>query len=92
HHCFAYQDPITGIIHSGTIDLSRFTNESIADCYIANSTKQINFKLRLEKAGRVITTQKYYESPSYIISMPVLVIDEDKTSNDVLEISVRKPI
>ena len=62
--CFAYQDPETGRVYPGIIDLSKFTNEQMENCYPTQSTHEINFKLRLQNKGLEILTNNYVNNPA----------------------------
>jgi len=90
--CFAYQDPVTGRNYPGEIDLKRFTNETIAGCYVLNTTNEHNFALRLNKTNKLIMTPDFYWTESGKIIMPVFVRDNEKVYQDMLTIYYRRPI
>jgi len=88
--CFAYQDPVTNRIYSGTIDIKKFTNERMKEfCYTTNDEKghnDFNFGLELVTAKKKINTNNYYQAPQFTFKKNVLVHDGTKFVEDVLNI------
>jgi len=89
--CFAYQDEETGRVYPGIIDLSKFTEEQMENCYKTNSVSQINFKLKLQNKGLEVLTNNYRNNPAPNILTPVniLVKDGEEISGDILEYGVQ---
>lgn len=72
--CFAYKDEITGRVYPGIIDLSKFTNEQMAACYVTDPQqghRQFNFQLEL--GDKSIKTNNYYQVSHLQIRKNVLV-------------------
>jgi len=76
----------------GVIDLKRFTNETLNQCYPTESTKDFNFALKLSKAKRQIVGKNFYWSEDRTITLPVIVKDNNKEYVDNLIIYIRRPI
>lgn len=94
--CFAYQDPVTQRIYPRLIDLSRFTDKTINNCYVSNTTKDHNFQLLLRNLEtdqeQTIQTSEWYNVPAYTIPEPVLIKNEKTTNKGLLLIYVQRPI
>jgi len=94
--CFAYQDPITERTHPRLIDLSRFKNETLADCYLSDTTKDHQFQLKLKNLDNnqtyQIQTKEWFNVPSFTIREPVFIKQDGTISNGQLLIIVQKPI
>lgn len=61
--CFAYQDPDTGRVYPGVLDLSKFTNEQMDNCYKTEPEKgykDYNFRLKLKKNGAEVHSNNYF--------------------------------
>ena len=71
--CFAYVGE-TGGVHSGIIDASKFTNETLATCYKTadkEGFQDYNFRLTLLPSGREIITNNYFHHDDYVFSQAV---------------------
>ena len=94
--CFAYQDNLTGKVFSGMIDLMKFTEEQMKQCYITDKEagiKQFNFRLKLAKAGKEVSTNNYYNHDDFTIYKEVLVRNEKgEVAKDQLMIYVQEKI
>lgn len=59
--CFTYQDPVTGRIFPGVIDVNKFTQERLDKCYRTEKEKgfqEYNFALELEGYAPVVDGEK----------------------------------
>lgn len=94
--CFAYQDPVTDRIYPRLIDLTRFTNKTIAECYISDTTKDFQFQLKLKNLDTnkeyIIHTSEWYNVPAFTFIEPVLIKQNNTISNGQLLVFVQKPI
>ena len=94
--CFIYQDPISERVDIRLIDLSRFTNENIAGCYQSQTTKDYQFQLKLRNLDtgeeKTIQTSEWYNVPSFTITTPIRIKQENNMHNGQLLIIVQKPI
>ena len=95
-NCFAYQDPITERVYPGLIDLDRFNNKIIQECYYSNTTKHYQFQLKLtdlkSKDTQTIQTKEWYNVPSFTLTQPVQIKKQNEVLNGQLLIFVQKPI
>ena len=95
--CFAYVDKNTRQVRTGTIDLSKFNQETLNACYRTDSEKGIktfNFRLSLKNTARELTTNKYYNHDRDDLTMEkdVFVFDGGKFQRDILTIYVQEKI
>jgi len=94
--CLAYQDPATERAYPKLIDLARFKNEIIAECYSSDTTKDYQFQLKLKNLDKnteyTIQTAEWYNVPAFTTIEPVLIKQEDGIYNGQLLIIVQKPI
>ena len=94
--CFAYQDSVTQRIYPRLIDLNRFTDKTINNCYLSNTTKGYNFQLLLRNLEtnqeQTIQTSEWYNVPAYTITEPVLIKNEKTTNKGLLLIYTQRPI
>ncbi len=59
--CFTYQDPVTGRIFPGVIEVNKFTQERLDKCYRTGTEKgfkDYNFALELEGYAPVVDGEK----------------------------------
>lgn len=91
--CFAFKDPESGRIFSGTIDLSKFNEDELNKCYSAG-IKYFQFRLNLPKSEKEITTNKYYfhDKDKLTMRKEVLVKDGEELVKDQLVIFVQEKI
>ena len=91
--CFAYQDPDSERVITGSIDLNKFTPQRLDSCYITdpvNGRKELNFNLQLESGMAVpIHTNKFFNADSFIIKQAVFVYVNDSIVPDTLRIYVQ---
>lgn len=94
--CFAEQDNLTQKVFPGMLDLSKFSEERMAQCYATDKEKgikQFNFRLKLAKAGKEVSTNNYYHKDDFTIYKEVLVRNEKgEVAKDQLMIYVQEKI
>jgi len=94
--CFAYQDPITERTYTKLIDLNRFKNEILAECYLSDTTKDYQFQLKLKNLNTnqsyQIQTKEWFNVPSFTIKESVFIKQSNTVSEGQLLIIVQKPI
>ena len=93
--CFAYQDFNTGRVQSGIIDINKFNEQQLFDCYHTGEHKGIktfNFRLKLETSGEEITTDKYFNLDKFTIFKEVLVKKNHGLYKDRLVIYVQEKV
>ena len=94
-HCFAYQDPVTEKIYPRIIDLSKFSNKTVASCYHSNTTKDYQFKMDLYnfeiRELYSVETQEWWNNPAFTLSEPVQIIQGENISDAYLQIFVQRP-
>lgn len=74
--CFAYQDPDTGRVYPGVIDLSKFNPEQMQKCYQTDPEKgyeDYNFRLLLKNKKLQVTTNNYFNADEFTLARKVLV-------------------
>lgn len=97
--CFTYQDPATGRIFAGVIDLQKFTQEWMDTCYRTekdSGIKDFNFALELEGYTPVIDGNKkllmsnnYFNKVDFTMYKQVLVRNGDRFEPTRLVIHVQ---
>lgn len=95
--CFAYVDEVSGRVLSGVVDIRKFTEENLNNCYRTDQKKGIkdfNFRLRLEQGGEEIITNKYFyhDKDELTILKEVLVKKDNHFTKDNLIIFVQEKI
>jgi len=100
--CFTYQDPATGRIFAGVIDLQKFTQERMDQCYRTEPEKgfkDFNFALELEGYTPVIEGQKkllrsnnYFNKVDFTLYKQVLVRSGDRAEQTRLIVYVQTRI
>lgn len=93
--CFAFTENSSGIVHPGTIDISKFNTETLNQCYLTESKKgikELNFRIKLERSGEEITTNNYFNQDDFTIFKEVLVKREYSLTKDRLIIYVQNKI
>ena len=91
--CFAYN--IDEKVIAGTIDLTKFNEETLLKCYStanAGSIKTFNFRLKLESSGEELITDKYAYVDQFTIFKEVLVKRQTGLFKDRLIIYVQEKI
>ena len=90
--CLAYVDA-AGMVHHGTLDLAKFTDEQLLSCYKTADIGDIatfNFRLVLEKDGSFVTTDQYYKHDDFTLYQEVLVEKNNELLKDRLIIYVQE--
>jgi hypothetical protein len=91
--CFAYQDPITKRVYSGIIDLEKFNENQMNNCYLTEKEQghqQLNFKLQLQNKNSVfVKTNNYFKIDHFTLSKKVVVKEGDNFFTDTLLIFVQ---
>jgi len=60
--CFTYQDPVTGRIFPGVIDVTKFTQARMDQCYRTQNEqgfKEFNFGLALRTSASIFSVSKH---------------------------------
>ncbi len=86
--CFAYED-VSGRVHPGIIDASKFTEEQMKKCYSVPEEKgyrEFNFELELQQAQKKVMSNEYYQVPNKNLEkrLAVLVRNNDRWEKDTL--------
>ncbi len=74
--CFTYQDKETKITSTSIIDLTKFTQQQLYNCYHTQQEQgfnDFNFKLVLEKQKKEVTTNNYFNKNDFALYKEVLV-------------------
>ena len=93
--CFAYQDPLSGRVYPGVIDLGKsseddpgkFTEEQMQKCYPVpeeNGYKELNFELELRELGKKIKSSDYYRVAAFTQERKVKVKEGNEFKSDTL--------
>ncbi len=93
--CFTYQDSETKRVFPGIIDLAKFTDNDLLNCYkteTKQTIKDYNFRLKLKVQNKEIKTNNYRKVDTYVLVKEVLVKDGDKMKKDTLEIFVQEKV
>ena len=100
--CFTYQDLATGRIFAGVIDLKKFTQERMDQCYRTEPDKgfkDFNFALELEGytpmldgQKKLLTTNNFFNKVDFTLYKQVLVRNADRLEPTRLVIHVQTRI
>lgn len=101
--CFTYQDPVTGRIFPGVIDVAKFTQERVDQCYRTKKEKgfkDFNFGLALEgytplnAQGQLqpLRTNNFFNQVDFTLYRPVLVRAGSETTVSRMIIYVQTKI
>ncbi len=78
--CFSYQDKETKITSSSIIDLTKFTQQQLYDCYHTQQDEgynDFNFKLVLETQQKEVFTNNYFNKNDFTLYQEILVRNQD---------------
>ena len=93
--CFAYKDADSGRLYPGIIELNKFNNETLNECYQPEAEKgyiDYNFGLELKNKQSILRTNNYYHNDNFLIYREVLLKENDKFTTDTLIIHVQVKI
>ncbi len=95
--CFAYQDSVTERIYPGIIDINKFTQDRMDDCYRTETDEgyeQINFGIFLEgfEGEEVLMSNNYFNNVDFTIYESVLVLSGEELVPTRLVIYVQENI
>lgn len=94
--CFAYQDKETKITSNGIIDLTKFNEKQLYNCYHTEQNegfRDFNFKLVLENQKTEIITNNYFNKKDFTLYKEVLIRNkESKVTKDRLIIYIQEKI
>lgn len=101
--CFAYQDPITSRVYTGTIDLEKYTQENLDKCYYTEEDtghETYNFGLLLEPfdmngevwESEILSTNNYFNHVDFTLYEEVIVRSEGNNIPATLVIYVQSSI
>lgn len=100
--CFTYQDPVTGRVFAGMIDLQKFTQTQLDACYKTHSetgNQDFNFALELEGytptqdgKKKSLITNKYFNNVDFTLYKEVLVRNGNRVEPTRLIIQVQARI
>jgi hypothetical protein len=88
--CFAYENKETGNIYQGMIDVSKFTEERLNNCYKENKDSKFEFLLVLQEKEKQLSIQtKNYIQLTKKLPMSVLVYDQGNITKGILTIGIQ---
>ena len=81
--CFTYQDSVTGRVYPGIIDIDKFSQERMDDCYrtdVDTGYEQMNFGIFLEgfEGEEVLRSNNYFGSADFTLYKSVLVLSGEE--------------
>lgn len=88
--CFAYQDKITGRVFPGVIDLNKFDETRMGNCYQSGDVKNFNFQLVLGE--KTVETDKWFNKVDFTLFKKVLVKEGEEIRAAILKIYVQEKI
>ena len=88
--CFAASDEVNGRIISNSIDILKFTEQQLKQCYPETEVRAIQFKILLEGEQKEIRTPEYHGLISTTLFKEVLVWENGRFHKDKLLIYVQK--
>ena len=94
-HCFAYQDSTTNRTYPYSVDLSKFNEQRIHDCYPLNREKgfeRYNFKVIIEGRDIELKTNNFFNRVFFTKYYDVLIYDNGEKTKDRLILLVQKEI
>jgi len=90
--CFAYQDEETGRIYTGIIDLDKFSNENLNECYSADeySPRAFMMDLNNDDYQKSVLTSNWKTKKINRISQYVIIYDKGNFYGETLLIAVQE--
>jgi hypothetical protein len=88
--CFAYRDLETGRILPGIVDLNKFNEENLMNCYLSGSRKNFNFQLVL--GDKTLETDEWYSAGDFTLYKEILVKDGERIKPMLLKINVQEKV
>ncbi len=93
--CFAYENVEVGRVYPGIIDLDKFNQEQLNNCYLTESERgytDYNFGITLKEQNINLLTNNYFNTVSFTIYKDVIVRDGNHLFKDQLIIYVQEKI
>ncbi|MBU0457714.1 MAG: hypothetical protein ABH824_03910 [Nanoarchaeota archaeon] len=91
--CFAYQDPETGRVYPGVIDLQKYSSDRLNSCYPIGTYKDLNFGVNLTNTNNgFLRTSDYYYVNDLEFSKSVIVKDGNHFRNDILIVKLQEKV
>ena len=87
--CFALSEQ--DIVQPGIIDLNKFTNQQMDNCYQAGKDTY-NFRLLLKENGKELHSENYANIDHFTLFKPVIVKKDNQLARDQLIIYVQEKI
>ncbi|MEK6937562.1 MAG: hypothetical protein AABX04_00815 [Nanoarchaeota archaeon] len=90
--CFAYVDPVTGRVYAGIIDLNKFNQKQMDNCYFTDPEKgfqEYNFRLWLKNKNLNVITNNYFKTDDFTLVKKVGVMEAGKVIPEDLYIYVQ---
>jgi len=91
--CFAYQDPLTERVHPRLMDIDRFTQDTLDNCYQSNTTRDYQFQLTIRNLETnqeiTIQTQEWFNVPSFTLVEPVTIKQGNADAQLIMKVQRR---
>ena len=90
--CFAYQDPETGRVYQGIIDLNKFNQTQMEKCYQTDLEKgyeDYNFRILLKNKKLQLNTNNYFNADEFTLTKTVLVKENNSSVQEELVVYVQ---
>lgn len=92
--CFAYEDA-HGRVFPYSIDLSKFTQEQMENCYRPDLEKgfnTLNFKVTIDDGGKSLRTNNYYNVDQFSLGYAVMIWDGKEFTRGSVSIDVQESV
>jgi hypothetical protein len=93
--CLTYQDPLSGRVIPGMIDINKFTIEQLNKCYLPDEDKGhyvYNFGFQIEGREKFIYTNNFYNDTDFTMEYDILLNEGGNVTLQKLTIWVQKEI
>ncbi len=93
--CFTYQDEKNGRIYPLVIDLSKFTQKRMGNCYATSEDPKIGFKqfnFALELSGKEVFSNNFGGKEDFVLKKIVYLKKENGLEKAILKIKVQEKI